>query len=163
VSPVTGRLDAYVWTTPTELIAHTVDANHPDDVLADGNEAPAWRPLPAPAPQLEPKPAVSTIEATATTPPPAEAVPAATPPLVQAGAGNGVDRPAAEPIAAPAPASSDATTAGAGRPAGGPGREGLTAAGLQPGTITPVIFPVPHPPDDPGPEADDPARPRMHG
>ncbi|GGC49980.1 heme biosynthesis protein HemY [Chelatococcus reniformis] len=157
VSPVTGRLDAYVWTTPTELIAHTVDADHPDDVLADGNEAPAWRPLPAPAPQPEPKPAASTIEAAATTAPPTEAAPADPAPSAPAAAGNGVDRPAAEPIAAPAP--SGATTAAPATAAGA----GRAAVGPQPGTITPVIFPVPHPPDDPGPEADNPPRPRMHG
>ena len=34
VSPVTGRLDAFVWTTPTEITARTLEHADPKELIA---------------------------------------------------------------------------------------------------------------------------------
>lgn len=127
VSPVTGRLDAFVWGTPMEQIAAPVHETS-DHVIADADEPIAPAPLPAP--------------------PADEAAAAASGPLAAEVAPAPVDKTAAAQPAPPAPApAAVAPAAVRGRPA------------------TPVIFPVPHAPDDPGPDAGEepPARARVLG
>ncbi|CAN7566577.1 heme biosynthesis protein HemY [Bosea sp. LjRoot9] len=128
VSPISGRLDAFVWTVPPATLGSHAPAL--DDVLADLDDstpliearaetvttAPASIPaMPPPATIVEPAPK-----------PPEEAKSAAEP------------KPVAEPKPAvePAPAAAKPEAA----PAKGDAR------------ATPVIFPVSHAPDDPGPE-----------
>ncbi len=107
VSPVSGRLDAFVWATPQDRIAgpsglEGARDTEADRVMADVDEAPAGeaRPIDLPA------------EASPETP------------------------RALKPIASEKPADKDTT--------------GRRVAAIQ-STPTPVIFPMPRPPDDPGP------------
>jgi len=125
VSPVTGRLDAFVWEAPPDVL--TGPGAPIDDVVADLDDKPRIA-IPAPAaPNVEEPP----------------------------------------PAAAPATVAEDAVPA---RPA--PAREGNGAGNaLEPGpreedhVVAPVVFPVAHAPDDPGPgsEAEKPARRRLFG
>jgi HemY protein len=106
ISPVSGRLDAFVWATPQDRIAGPSGLEgaraEADRVMADVDEAPAdqARPIDLPA-----------------------EVPPETP-------------RALKPIASEKPADKDT-----------PGRRVAAAQS----TPTPVIFPMPRPPDDPGP------------
>src|SRR4051812_49607835 len=125
VSPVTGRLDAFVWQSPPDVL--TGPGAPIDDVVAD----------------LDDKPRI--------------AIPAPT--------AAKVEEP--QPAAAPATVAEDAAPARA-----APAREGNGAGdALEPGpreedhAVAPVVFPVAHAPDDPGPgsEAEKPARRRLFG
>ena len=125
VSPVTGRLDAFVWEAPPDVLA---GPGAPiDDVIAD----------------LDDKPRI--------------AIPAPTAPQVEE----------SQPTDAPATVAEEAAPARA-----APAREGNGAGNaLEPGpreedhAVAPVVFPVAHAPDDPGPgsEAEKPARRRLFG
>src|SRR5215203_29936 len=127
VSPVTGRLDVFVWEAPPDVLAGPGASI--DDVVADLDDKPRIA-IPAPAaPQVE------------------ESPPAAAPAMV-----------AVAEDAAPARAE--------------PAREGNGAGNaLEPGpreedhAVAPVVFPVAHAPDDPGPgsDAEKPARRRLFG
>ncbi|MGY2047478.1 heme biosynthesis HemY N-terminal domain-containing protein [Methylobacterium sp. JK268] len=91
ISPVSGRLDAFVWQTPPELLSHS-DRDLPHETEAP--EAPG--PLPAPAaPEAKTEPEPKKEPATKTQPAATEPTPAARP------AGNGLD-PSAPPFAATA-------------------------------------------------------------
>ncbi|MGW9330122.1 heme biosynthesis HemY N-terminal domain-containing protein [Bosea sp. NPDC055594] len=146
VSPISGRLDAFVWTMPPATLGRP--AADLDDVLADLDEsAPLLEgrvetatPEPAAA-IVEAVPAATVAEAVTPTPTPAaaetraESTPEAKPePVVE---------PKPEPAAAaPAEAApSPAKPAGQARP-------------------SPVVFPVAHAPDDPGPEQAKPEEPK---
>lgn len=136
VSPISGRLDAFVWTVPPATLG-SQGAHLDDDVLADLDEpsapllegkaevaeavtvpaAAGLAPPPAPeSPRLEPKP-----EPKVETKP--EPVVAAAP-------------PPAEPVVEIAPVT--------------------TKPAPQQGKPAPVVFPVAHAPDDPGPEQQTP-------
>jgi HemY protein len=165
VSPVTGKLDAFRWEVPPEVIAGP-SPSVLDDVLADLDDHAV-----EPVPQLIPAP----VE-------PAEILQAdATPVLVEeiAASPPAPDReePAvaatSEPLAAetppPVPAAEPAETAEPEKPPE-PARAAmpLPERGAKPnGSGTPhvepapVVFPVPHAPDDPGPDDADEKRSRF--
>lgn len=131
VSPISGRLDAFVWTVPPA----TLSARTPvlDDVLADLDDSPPLLEGRAEAP-ARPEPEAVTIAPEIETPP----TPAA------------VEVPPVEPKPAPAtePARAPAEEPAAARPAAVPPRPSS------------VVFPVAHAPDDPGPEEAPPSEPR---
>jgi HemY protein len=192
VSPVTGRLDAFVWQSPPDLIA---GRSAPFDLLAEADEEPA--PPTAIAP---PEPRAEAGETAD------EAFPAAEVPMAGAeetpGRDPGSDKP--PPIATPGtetaktpePAPSTLPVAGAGvapamageaASASGPGMPGeaprdasvkpapdrpdsLRLKGPEPRSedaapkVEPVIFPVPRAPDDPGTQVETtPPRRRLFG
>jgi HemY protein len=161
ISPVTGRLDAFRWEVPPELLAGPAPAGFDDvdDVVADLDDKPAREPAPqlVPPPPVEP-PAGTVAAAPAPEPATTEAV-AVVPPEVPAPAP--VASPPAAPVSAPAPASPPPVPAEAGPPAEPPVAEPPRSAepapkpnGAGPAHVepAPVVFPVPHAPDDPGAE-----------
>jgi HemY protein len=136
VSPVTGRLDAFRWEVPPEVLTGP-GPSVLDDVLADLDDKAV-----EPAPQLIPPSAepVETLEARVVDEPPATQ--AADMPETATGS------PPGEEPAPPAEAAAPTEIAQTPEPAAKPNGSG--AAHVEP---APVIFPVPHAPDDPG--ADD--------
>ncbi len=165
VSPVSGRLDAFVWDTPPEALGSPTDRDT-QQLFAE----------PEPPPEPEP---------IATLPPPAEiSVPheVATAP-VEATPSAGVEpAPAAEPPAFPdvpaAAVPAEAAPETRGEVAALPGRSTTASLALaeqpvqaepakRPSPIlvgapgpAPVVFPVSHPPDDPGADEEPEPRPR---
>jgi HemY protein len=125
VSPVTGHLDAFVWQAPPDVL--TGPGPIVDDVVADLDDKPRPSIPPPAAPVVEPSPPEppSTPEPAA-----AEAIPA----------------PAATADAAPAETGPGAAAAPSPAESGRPHEEGAPPA--------PVVFPVAHAPDDPGPDAE---------
>ncbi|WP_336485687.1 heme biosynthesis protein HemY [Methylobacterium nigriterrae] len=121
VSPVSGRLDAFVWKAPTDLLAGPADAQ------AEPDEAPAARRDPvAIGPAPEPAPTASSAAA------PAPAV-----------------KPAAAIMPAPAAAEAGSGRAPAGD-SKEPGKPASPASGpLAAGTPNPVVLPMPQAADDP--------------
>lgn len=163
VSPISGRLDAFVWTVPPATLSSQAPAL--DDVLADLDDdsrpliearaetvepapaavAPPPAPAPAPAPtaakaESPPEPATRG-DAVAATTPAAEPKPAAvTEPKVEAKA-----EPKPEPKSDSKPETKPET-----KPE--PALVAEPVMGVGEGRPKPVIFPVAHAPDDPGPE-----------
>jgi HemY protein len=175
VSPISGRLDAFVWTVPPATLGSRADEL--DDVLADLDDPsapliearaeasrvepepatiippkpetrPEPRPEPTPAKSVEPAPKPAVVEPVAATKPEPRPEPKPPAPVVieheprpEAKAETGSEskpdsRP--EPVARVAdkpaePAMAHSAANGVGRP-------------------KPVIFPVSHAPDDPGPD-----------
>ena len=153
VSPVTGRLDAFVWGTPVEQLTQGVDGEPAprrrpvplppaDTVLADVDEPPAAVLTEEAKPVIdavaEPAPAA---EVPAATPAPAEpAAPEAAAPVLKA---EPVDPARVEPVKAePAKVSAAAPVAAV---------EAVETKPRRPGPA-PVVFPLPTPPDVPGPD-----------
>ncbi len=150
VSPITGRLDAFVWTVPPATLGSPPQAL--DDVLADLDDStklievkpesvtvvePAAVVAPAP-PKEEPKPAPAVpVEAKVEI----KSEPAAKP------------EPEVQPAPVPKPAGATNSTASAAH--GAVAREAVPPK--------PVIFPVPHAPDDPGPDEEPPGEPKKSG
>ncbi len=141
VSPISGRLDAFVWTVPPATLGRP--AADLDDVLADLDDS---------APLLEAR--AETAAPVEAVPTAAEAVPAAivieAAPVAPAPTPPGPEprsepkpEPKAEPKPEPAPAAAS-EAAPVARPMAQP-------------RPAPVIFPVAHAPDDPGPEQSAPA------
>lgn len=144
LSPVTGKLDAFRWEVPPEALAPPTSAL--DDVLADLDDKPVIpAPLIAAAEPVEaasaateardiveaeatPEPAA---EAEATAPPPAEPAPPSEAAVLQAAEAAERAEPAPVIEAQPPPAKPN----------------GAGTAHIEP---APVVFPVPHAPDDPG-------------
>lgn len=150
VSPITGRLDAFVWTVPPATLGSPPQVL--DDVLADLDDStklievkpesvtvvePAAMVAPTPS-QEEPKPAPAS--------PPVETKP------------DGGGEPAAKVEPQPA-APVSKPVEGSGVPTSGanssPARDAMPPK--------PVIFPVPHAPDDPGPDEEPPPEPKKGG
>jgi HemY protein len=136
VSPITGKLDAFQWQVPPEVLSGPAPSLL-DDVVADLDDKadePAW--------QLSP-------------PPPAEPVPATEPEhAVEVAAAQ---EPVAPTVAAaptkesePAPLPEPPSSTEAAAEPESPKPNGSGAPHVEP---APVVFPVPHAPDDPG--ADD--------
>ncbi|MFO1150240.1 MAG: heme biosynthesis HemY N-terminal domain-containing protein [Alsobacter sp.] len=213
VSPVTGRLDAFVWGTPVEqIVLSERDARRAeraaaaalpasDDVIADVDEPevllaapePEVEPAPLPEPDAPATPTAAAQPPVAAAPAPAPeppAPPAPAPALSPAPASAPAPAPAATPAAAapviPAPAAAPADKALAAHGANGKAEaaapaevqaapvlpevppppplrpiEAAAAAaefrrrGVRP---TPVVFPLPAAPDDPGPDGSEPQR-----
>ncbi|WP_066477550.1 heme biosynthesis HemY N-terminal domain-containing protein [Bosea sp. WAO] len=158
VSPISGRLDAFVWTVPPATLGRP--AADLDDVLADLDDsapllegrAEAATPEPA-VPTVEAVPAAAVIETVA--PAPTHAAPetraepssetkseAKSAPKLEA-----KPEPVAEAKPEPAAAASTQAAPNSGKP----------AAQARP---SPVVFPVAHAPDDPGPEQAPPEEPK---
>lgn len=151
VSPITGRLDAFVWTVPPATLGSPPQAL--DDVLADLDDStklievkPESVTVVEPAavaaaasPQEEPKSA------------PVASVPVEAKPDTKAEATAKTEAQMGAPLLKPAEAS--------GAPAAGAG----TAAARDAMPPKPVIFPVPHAPDDPGPDEEPPTEPKKGG
>ncbi len=144
VSPISGRLDAFVWTVPPA----TLGSHAPglDDVLADIDDSTPL--IEARAEPVEPEPIV-----TVAPPPPPPSPPAPAPVVeqpkqeVQAPAPPPEPAPVAPPVPAPAAEA---------KPEPKKAAEPVAAAALD-GRLKPVIFPVAHAPDDPGPDEAPPA------
>jgi HemY protein len=157
VSPITGRLDAFVWTVPPATLGSQAPAI--DEVLADLDDAPKLiearaeaattiepeaAVAPAPVPKAEPAPEPAAIVV------PEESKPGPKPePVVEVAAGDGklID---AKPVEAKPV---EVKPAGEATPSREPSRTGPK----------PVIFPVSHAPDDPGPEDEPPPEPKKSG
>lgn len=133
VSPLTGRLDAFVWTVPPATLGSQAQAL--DDVLADLDDSTKL---------IEIKPdSVTTVEPAAVAPPP---VPKAEPKPEAAVASPPKDEPKpAEMVAEPV---KQAVAAAPGHDSAPP---------------KPVVFPVSHAPDDPGPDDEKPPEPKKSG
>lgn len=158
VSPISGRLDAFVWTVPPATLSSQAPAL--DDVLADLDDS---RPLiearaetvePAPAAVAPPAPvreAPVKVETAPEPPPKAEPAAVVTPvaevKTVPAAEPKVEAKPEAkvEPKTEPKP-DAKLETAIVSEPVMGVGE----------GRTKPVIFPVAHAPDDPGPEQPQP-------
>ncbi|NNM73974.1 heme biosynthesis protein HemY [Enterovirga aerilata] len=159
VSPVSGRLDAFVWDTPPEVLGGPTGRDAL--VFAEAEQEPAALPtLSAPNPAEPAPPAEPAAEAAPSagiepaSPPPAEPAPPAT------------QAPAETVPAEPAPESKGEVTALPPRPAppGALPAEPMKAndGARRPGpaivggaTPSPVVFPVPRAPDDPGADEDE--------
>lgn len=140
VSPISGRLDAFVWTVPPATLG-SQGAHLDDDVLADLDDPSA--------PLLEGKAevaeAVTVPAAAGLAPPPAPESPRPEPkpePKVEA-------KPEPVVAAAPPPAEPVVEIAPV-----------TTKPAPQQGKPAPVVFPVAHAPDDPGPEQQTPGEPK---
>lgn len=148
VSPISGRLDAFVWTVPPATLGSQASAI--DDVLADLDDSAPL--LEGRAEMVAPVEAARPVveQATLVETEPAKAEPAK-PTMDEKPAVD--EKPATEPVAKvePAPAAKlptpviEATAAPA------------AAASVRDHRPSPVIFPVSHAPDDPGPEDAQPA------
>lgn len=163
VSPISGRLDAFVWTVPPATLSS--QGTELDDVLADLADesrpliearaetvapAPAAVVLPsAPTQAQTPAPAPATTESAPEPQPKADAAMAAAP--------AGATKPATEPRAEAkagiaAEPKSDAKTEAKTEPKPEPALVAEPVIGVGEGRPKPVIFPVAHAPDDPGPD-----------
>jgi HemY protein len=145
VSPVTGRLDAFRWEVPPDVLTGP-GPSVLDDVLADLDDKPV-----EPTPQLtaaaaepiaapEPQPEVAAAEDAAAVPP------------VEVQEAGGEPPPAQETAQSAEPVQ----VAEEPQPSAKPNGSGT--AHVEP---APVVFPVPHPPDDPGPDDADSKRSRF--
>ena len=133
VSPLTGRLDAFVWTVPPATLGS--QAQPLDDVLVDLDDTTKL---------IEVRPeSVTTIEPTAVAPPP----PAKPEPMPEAT----VAPPLQEP---PKPAEQAKPTEAAAAAA---------TADQESAPPKPVVFPVSHAPDDPGPDGEKPPEAKKSG
>lgn len=137
VSPISGRLDAFVWTVPPATLG-SQGAHLDDDVLADLDQPSA--------PLLEGKAEVAEAETVSATPaglaPPGTAEAPMPEPKPEPKVETGPGAPAA---AAPAPAESVIEIAPV-----------TTKPASQQARPATVVFPVAHAPDDPGPEQQPP-------
>jgi HemY protein len=139
VSPISGRLDAFVWTVPPATIGN--HAQTLDDVLADLDDS---------------TPLIEARAETVTTAEPATTLPAAPekPAVVEEPKPEPKPEPEAAPVpeTPPTPAPIQVEKPEPKPPAEAP--EPLSAAPAAPREShpKPVIFPVSHAPDDPGPE-----------
>jgi HemY protein len=146
MSPVTGRLDAFVWQAPPDVLA---GPHIPmDDVTADLDEVGVVTPaLAAPEPTLMPEPASEPLTVQVAAPEPPTVAPAPT--AAAAHVPVPASRSTVEPPH-PAPPTGDADQGAA---AAAPARakpNGAHPPVAEP--LAPVTFPVEHAPDDPGPE-----------
>jgi HemY protein len=143
MSPVTGRIDAFVWQAPPDVLA--APEIPVDDVVADldGGTSPALA-----APDPKPAPVVEHAAAKAISP---EAPAAPAPPEAQATAAVPV---ADEARQGPAAKGDHGTTPAAPTTAKPNGAHTHSGEPLEP-----VTFPVEHAPDDPGPDKDAEAKP----
>ncbi|KPH80043.1 heme biosynthesis protein HemY [Bosea vaviloviae] len=141
VSPISGRLDAFVWTVPPA----TLGSHAPglDDVLADLEDS-------TPLIEARAEPVAPEAPATAAVaPPPGPPAPAPSAPAAVVDLPKQEAQVAPEPMPAvpPVPAPVAETKPEPKKPQ----TEPVAVAALD-GRLKPVIFPVAHAPDDPGPD-----------
>ena len=145
VSPISGRLDAFVWTVPPATLGSQAPAL--DDVLGD---------LDHPTPLIEAKAEAVEAEPLAVAPPPP--APSAPPPATPAPvAQEPVEAPKPAAVPEPAPASEpapkvEAVAEAKTEPKAAAAVEAPAATAPADARLKPVIFPVAHAPDDPGPD-----------
>lgn len=132
VSPISGRLDAFVWTVPPATLG-SQGAHLNDDVLADLDEPSA--------PLLEGK--AETVEAETVPAPAGLAPPAPSEPLKTEAKPEPKTEIKPEPPVAPPPPAAEPVVEIA---------PVTTKPAPQAPKPAPVVFPVAHAPDDPGPE-----------
>ncbi|WP_449255807.1 heme biosynthesis HemY N-terminal domain-containing protein [Bosea sp. (in: a-proteobacteria)] len=152
VSPITGRLDAFVWTVPPATLGSPPQAL--DDVLADLDDSTKLI-------EVKAESAVTVEPTVVTAPPVAKEEPN---PLPPAPAEAGSEPARSEPSAKPGPA--EAETVEVPKPAeaaGAPAGAVAAAPARDAAAPKPVIFPVPHAPDDPGPDEEPPSEPKKSG
>ncbi|WP_439493221.1 heme biosynthesis HemY N-terminal domain-containing protein [Bosea sp. (in: a-proteobacteria)] len=158
VSPISGRLDAFVWTVPPATLSSQAPAL--DDVLADLDdnrpliEARAETVEPAPAAVAPPAPVREAPVKVETAP---EPQPKAEPAAVVTPVAEVKTAPAAEPkVEAKPEAKVEPKTEP--KPDAKPETVIVSepVVGVGEGRTKPVIFPVAHAPDDPGPEQPQP-------
>jgi HemY protein len=163
ISPVTGRLDAFVWQAPPDVLV-APELTVSDDVTADLDDrtmvsipAGAAEPMREAPAQLESEPEREPAREPAPLPEaPADAEPSAPPPVAAATSESVEPAPPAGPDRTDKPSiPAHPTVSEARMPANG--------VGVTP--PTPVVFPVDHPPDDPGAEPGEvkPARRGLFG
>ncbi len=144
VSPISGRLDAFVWTVPPATLGSQAPAL--DDVLGD---------LDHPTPLIEAKAEAVEAEPLAVAPPPpAPSAPPAAPAPVKE---EPVEAPKAAAVPEPAPApepspKAEAVAEAKTEPKAAAAVEAPAATAPADARLKPVIFPVAHAPDDPGPD-----------
>lgn len=144
VSPISGRLDAFVWTVPPATLGSQAPAL--DDVLGD---------LDHPTPLIEAKAEAVEAEPLAVAPPPpAPSAPPIAPAPVKE---EPVEAPKAAAVPEPAPApepspKAEAVAEAKTEPKAAAAVEAPAATAPADARLKPVIFPVAHAPDDPGPD-----------
>ncbi|MDX3808154.1 heme biosynthesis HemY N-terminal domain-containing protein [Bosea thiooxidans] len=150
VSPITGRLDAFVWTVPPATLGSPPQVL--DDVLADLDDSTKL---------IEVKPeSVTVVEPAAMVAPTlsreeSKPAPASSPAETKS---DGKSEPAAKVGPQPAaPVSKPVEGSGASTSEA----NSSSVRGVMP--PKPVIFPVPHAPDDPGPDEEPPPEPTKGG
>jgi HemY protein len=163
VSPVSGRLDAFVWDTPPDVLGGPDEAGRL--TFAEAEPEPEQASAPALPPAAAPEPPAADAKLPTPQPPEqahAAAEPAATP----------AELPSADKPAEPAPEkTAEVTQLPLRNPSPALSTEPIPAEppkGIQPGPAAnapardpaPVVFPVPHAPDDPGAENEAEPRPR---
>ena len=173
VSPITGRLDAFVWTVPPATLGS--QAQGLDDVLADLDDgAPLIEARAEPAQDIavpamtmreqaprdvavEPKPQPAPADASATAARAASEAKPADIPQAPAGPAAMVETAAAEQPA-PKPENAAAKPSQAPAEIEAPAAVKADVSGELAGDKgpRPVVFPVSHAPDDPGPDATEP-------
>lgn len=149
VSPISGRLDAFVWTVPPATLGSPPQAL--DDVLFDLDDSTKL---------IEVKPdAVTTIEPAAVAPPPA---PKGDPrPEPVATTTTPVPKEELKPVVEAKPV--EMVTEAAKPAEAKPVDAKPTASAREAMPPKPVIFPVSHAPDDPGPDEETPPEPKKSG
>ena len=156
VSPITGRLDAFVWTVPPATLGNPPQAI--DDVLFDLDDSTKL---------IEIKPdSVTTIEPAAVASPPAPAPREEPRPSPAAATAPPVPKEGPKPVAEAKPAepAAEAAKPVEAKPVDTKAVDTKPAAPTREATSPkPVIFPVSHAPDDPGPDEEPPPEPKKSG
>lgn len=145
VSPISGRLDAFVWTVPPATLGSHAPAI--DDVLADFDDSTPL--IEARAETVEPEPVVTV--AVAPPPPAPPPAPVVEQPKQEVQASSKPSPAPVEPVPAPAPAPVPAPAVET-KPEPKKNVAEPVATVVPDARPKPVIFPVAHAPDDPGPD-----------
>jgi HemY protein len=152
VSPISGRLDAFVWTVPPATLGSHAPAL--DDVLADLDDSTPL--IEARAEPVEPEPVITMAVAPPPPPPPPAPAPVVEQPKQEIQASSKPSPAPMEPSPAPTPALAPAPAADT-KPEVKKVTAEPVATVVSDGRPKPVIFPVAHAPDDPGPDEVPPA------
>lgn len=159
ISPVTGRLDAFEWKVPVEMVEHAAAAEAlerlsreeeptltlepaPPVTAPAAEDAAEAASLPEPAQEIPIEPVeeeARPVPASVTMPPP--------PPILDGGKAPPLERPAPSPVSSPAPQAEPVPQA---KP-----RHRVPAGSAPMHASEPRIFVPPRAPDDPGPPRED--------
>lgn len=146
VSPISGRLDAFVWTVPPATLGSHAPAI--DDVLADLDDSTPL--IEARAETVEPEPVVTVAVAPPPPPPPAPPpAPVVEQPKQEVQASPKPSPAPVDPVPAPAPVPAPVVET---KPEPKKNAAEPVATVVPDARPKPVIFPVAHAPDDPGPD-----------
>lgn len=145
VSPISGRLDAFVWTVPPATLGSHAPAI--DDVLADLDDSTPL--IEARAETVEPEPVVTAVVAPPPPAPPPAPAPVVEQPKQEVQASSKPSPAPVEPVPAPAPVPAPVVET---KPEPKKNAAEPVATVVPDARPKPVIFPVAHAPDDPGPD-----------